>query len=36
MDGDSQISKILYLIKKYKIKCPISLELGAKSQEKLK
>jgi len=36
MDGDSQISKILFLIKMHKIKSPISLELGAKKPREIK
>ncbi len=36
MDGDSQISKILLLIKKYKMQTPISLELGAKQPREIK
>lgn len=36
MDGDSQVSKILQLIKLNRIKCPISLEMGAKTQREIK
>ena len=36
MEGDGQVSKILKLIKLNKIKCPISLELGAKTQREIK
>ena len=36
MEGDGQVSKILQLIKLNKIKCPISLELGAKTQREIK
>ena len=36
MDGDSQISKILSMIKFYKMKSPISLELGANKPREIR
>jgi sugar phosphate isomerase/epimerase len=36
MDGDSQINKILNLIKKYRLKAPVSMELGAKTPREIK
>jgi sugar phosphate isomerase/epimerase len=36
MDGDSQILEIINLIKKYKLKAPLSLELGAKTPRNIK
>ena len=36
MDGDSQINKILNLIKRYRLKVPVSIELGAKTPREIK
>ena len=36
LDGDSEIKKILKIIKKLKLKIPISLELGAKTPREIK
>ena len=36
MDGNAQLSEILFLIKKYQIKSPISIELGSKTPREIK
>ena len=36
MDGNAQLSEILFLIKKYQIKSPISVELGSKTPREIK
>ena len=36
MDGDSQINKVLNLLKKYRLKAPVSIELGAKTPREIK